>query len=89
MNKCFFMGKVIDISDYKFVYNSKIHNSVISFSICTLESIYFKSEIIKLIAYDNVADYVYRFYKNDDLVLCEGRLVKNMNIEVLYCLRIG
>ena len=88
MNKCFFLGKIINMSEYKFYFNNKNHNSKISFEIGTLENNFFKEQRISLEAYDKVADFLYRNCENKDMVFIEGRLTKNMNVEVLYCSKI-
>ena len=88
MNRCFFLGKITNMSEYKFYFNSKKHNAKISFNIYTLENDFIKTQLISLEAYDDVADFLYRNCENQDIVLVEGRLMKNMNVEVLYCLKI-
>lgn len=77
MNICFLFGKIITIPEYYFYYHSKKHIAMISFEIKQ------KNNIIKIKAYDNMADYIYRTLNKDDFILIEGRLEKDMYINVL------
>ena len=88
MNKVYLIGKIIEISDYKFFYNSKKYDSKITITIKTLESIYRSGEIIEISAYNNVADKVYRYCKNNDIISVEGKIGKNMEIEIIYLFNI-
>ena len=88
MNRCYFLGKIANTLEYKFYFNSKKHNASISFNMYTLESELSKRELIRLQAYDGVADFLYRNCAHEDIVFIEGRLMKNMNVEVLYCLNL-
>ena len=88
MNRCFLLGKITNISEYKFYFNSKKHNANISFYMYTLENEFSKKQLIRLQAYDEVADFFYRNCENEDIVFIEGRLMKDMNVEVLYCLNV-
>ena len=83
MNRCFFIGKIIEISDYKFFYNSKIHNAKISLKIQILVKKYEKKQIIILHGYDNIADHIYQNYTNNDIISVEGELMQNMEINIL------
>ena len=81
MNKCFLMGRIIEISDYKFFYNSKAHDSEIDLKIEIKKDK--NTEIINLKAYDNIADHIYRCYQKGDEALIEGELRFNMQVEIL------
>ena len=83
MNKAYFCGKIIEISDYKFFYNSKKHDSKISIKIMTLESNCKKGVVIELDSYDSIADRIYKIFKKGDIVFVEGILVKDMKVEIL------
>ena len=83
MNKVYLIGKIIEISDYKFYYNSKKYNSGIIIKIRTLEDDHKKTEDIELYAYNEVADEVYRRFNSGDIVCIEGRIEQNMRIEIL------
>lgn len=75
MNKCFFMGFVINNIDFQFIINGK-HDSIVQFSI-----VLFNGSIIKIIAFDKLADFCYRKLKMDCLICVEGYL--NQKIEVV------
>ena len=81
MNKCFFMGRIIEISDYKFFYNSKSHDSEIDLKIEIRKDK--NTEIINLKAYDNIADHIYRYCEKGNETLIEGVLKSNMQVEIL------
>ena len=83
MNRCFFFGKIIEISDYKFFYNSKAHNAKINLKIKTLENKFEKSEIIISCAYDDIADNIYQNYVSSDIISVEGELTQNMEVNIL------
>ena len=82
MNKCYLVGEIIEIFDYKFLYNSKIHNSKIIFKIHTLQGDSKKREIIRVNAYDEIADYFYRYFKEKDLISIEGTIRSGGEIEI-------
>ena len=83
MNRYFFIGQIIEISDYKFFYNSKMHNAQITLKINTISNKY-KGETVILIGYDEIADIIYQSYKHNDLIAVEGMLNRNMEIEILF-----
>ena len=85
MNRCYLIGIIIEIPQYNFFFNSKNHVAKISFSIVTMENKYQNNQVIRLKAYDDVADYIYRYYTKDDIIGIEGRLTETMEVEVLYC----
>ena len=82
MNKVFLVGKIIEMSDYRFFYNSREHNSKITFKIKTLDSNNRKGTIIEISSYDNMADDIYRYLKDGDIISIYGSLIKNMEIEI-------
>ena len=83
MNRCFFIGKIQEISDYRFFYNSKVHNAKIELKINTMKTEYSKSELIILNGYDYIADEIYRHYKENDIVILEGEIMQNMEVNIL------
>ena len=83
MNKCFFIGKIIEMSDYKFFYNSKVHNAQISLKVYTLMDKYNRNETIMLQGYDEMADIIYKDYSKNDLVSIEGELNQKMEVNIL------
>ncbi len=83
MNKVYLAGKIVEISEFKFFYNSKKHDSQIVIKIETFESNLANSIIVQLKAYDYIADIIYKNYNNGDVIIMEGRIVYNMEIEIV------
>lgn len=75
MNEVFLIVKVINFK-YRFLLNKK--NNVI----CKVEGILENGSIIKLIAYDNLADKLLRKLRINELYLFQGRVNSNMEIEL-------
>ncbi len=76
MNICVLIGKIISEIEFKFVINSK-NKSIVYFDI-ELQN----KNVVKAVAYDDKADYIYRKIKNKN-VLIEGQLRDNY-IEIQY-----
>lgn len=76
MNICFILGNVISEVEFKFIYNSK------NISISSFKIMLKNDNIIECKAYNDVADYVYRDIKTNDILLIEGTIQKD-GIEVL------
>ena len=72
MNEVFLIGKVITKVDFKFIINSK-RLSKAKFNIETLED----REIINIVAYDELADYIFRNIKFQDIVMINGYIESN------------
>ena len=73
MNEVFEIVKVLNYK-YRFLLNSKNN------AICKIEGILLNGSIIKLIAYDNLADRLLRKLKINELYLFQGKLNSNMEI---------
>lgn len=70
MNKCFLIGDLIKIEKFKFIINEKIkYKSQISMKLKTLDK-----NIIELIAYDEVADYILRNKFEKNLIFISGEI---------------
>ena len=69
MNEVFIMGKVITEVKFDFILNSK-HISIARFGVITVCD---KQEI-EIIAYDEIADYIYANLKHEDVVMINGYL---------------
>ena len=67
MNKVFIIGKVITEVKFDFILNSK-HISIARFGVITVCD---KQEI-EIMAYDEMADYVYANLKHEDVVMING-----------------
>lgn len=78
MNICFIIGKIIDVPKFDFIFNQKSHISIIRFKLKILSN----SSIININAYDNEADYIYRFFSKNDVIILKGFLNNNIiNVE--------
>ena len=73
MNEVFIIVKIINF-EYRFLLNNKNN------AICKVDGILKNGSIIKLIAYDNLADRLLRKLKINELYLFQGRLNSNMEI---------
>ena len=82
MNKVYLVGEIIDISELKFFYNSKKHNSQLEIKIKTFESNIKKSIIINMKAYDEITDIICKDYKIGEIISIEGQITGNMEIEI-------
>ena len=69
MNEVFIIGKVITEVKFDFILNSK-HISIARFRVITVRD---KQEI-EIMAYDEMADYVYANLKHEDVVMINGYL---------------
>ena len=73
MNEVFIIVKVKNF-EYRFLLNKKNN------AICKIEGMLENGSIIKLIAYDNIADRLLRKLKINELYLFRGRLNSNMEV---------
>ena len=69
MNKVFIIGKVITEVKFDFTLNSK-HISVAGFRTVTVCD----EQEIEIMAYDEMADYIYANLKHEDVVMINGYL---------------
>lgn len=70
MNECFFIGNVIEVGKFKFIINPEIqYKSEIITKIKLLDG-----NIIKVVAYDEVADYILRNNLMNSTVFIRGKL---------------
>ena len=76
MNLIFISGKIISNMEFKFIINSK-NISIVNFYI----KIKNKS-IVKIKAYDEIADYIYKKYNKKDIVIIYGKITNEI-IEVI------
>lgn len=79
INLCFLKGKIIDITDYKFIYdkNSKtIGNKHIC--IIKLQLKIEDKQIVWLKGYDEIADFIYQKLKKGDEIFVEGSIEDNI-----------
>lgn len=80
INFCFLYGKIITDIDFKFFYNSRIHNSIVEFEIeinYEASTRQLKNEIVKVKAYDENADIIYYKYRKGKNIIILGRVNNN------------
>ena len=68
MNICFIKGKIISDIEFKFVLNSE------NYAISMFEIKLSNKSIVKVKAYNDMADYIYRCFKKNDYIFIEGRI---------------
>ena len=85
MNLCFFIGQIIEETKFNFIYNKK--ETSIAKNIIKLNN----NSIIKLIGYDEIADFLYSKININDNVFIEGMLMEDNCIEIKYirCLNVN
>ena len=71
MNECFFIGKIIRDVEFKFIHQKRKNknNSIVLFQLETLDK-----NILRLKAYNEIADFCYSKLKNNDLIFIDGKL---------------
>lgn len=74
MNICVVIGKIVDKVEYKFILNSK-NNSFANMKIKLANN-----SVIKVIAYNQTADYCYRNLNINDIVFVHGRVQTGLEI---------
>ena len=78
INLCFLYGKVINEIDLKFIYNDrnksldKKHISIVEMELKLLDG-----QVIKLHAYNEVADDVFKNIRKDDFITIQGKIRSN------------
>ena len=82
MNEVFEIVKVLNYK-YRFLLNSKNN------AICKIEGILLNGSIIKLIAYDNLADRLLRRLKINEIYLFQGKLDSNMEVVISEAYKIS
>ena len=78
MNEIFLIGKIVTEIDFKFILNSK-HISIALFEIELLNR-----SIVKVKAYDDIADFAYSKLIKDDIIFINGRMETSEIINCLY-----
>ena len=85
MNICFIIGKIVEDIKFDFMLN-RIHNSIVQFKIKDE-----RKNNIKIVGYDEIADYCYKNLKKNDTVIIEGKIgnLKNsMVIMIINCIKL-
>jgi len=77
INLCLIYGRIVSDINFNFFYNSRINNSLVEFEI-ELNYKYstrkLKNERVRIKAYDNIADKIYRKYRIEDYIEIIGRV---------------
>ncbi len=89
INLCFIKGKVVNISDYKFIYK-KNKKSIGDKNICVIkmELELNNNQIVWGKGYNEMADFIYQNVKKEDIILVKGALRDNI-IEIQEIEKIG
>lgn len=82
MNIVFLIGRVATNVDFDFMINSTKHISIACFKIRTLDK-----QVIDVILYDGLADFVYSNIKLEDFIFVYGCLDRN-SVIVKQCKRL-
>ena len=88
MNIVIICGKIVSEIDFKFIYdrykNIKIeykekykHTSIAKYRVKLLNN-----SIVEIYGYDETADYMYRNFKENQIIAIEGKIDSEMKIEV-------
>ena len=72
MNEVFLIGKIISDIDFNFIINDKKRKSIAKFNMQTLDT-----QIIDVVAYNELADYIYRNYNAKKIIFVYGILIEN------------
>lgn len=90
MNLCILGGKVINEIDLKFIYNlqkkslDKKHTAIIIIYLQLQDK-----QVIKLCAYDEIADYTYQNISEGDYIVVEGKIRNNfVEINKIYLIHL-
>ena len=88
MNIVIIYGKIASKIDFKFIYDrykekDNIKEKYKHTSIAKCKIKLQNESILVIYGYDEVADYMYRYIKENDNIFLEGRIDGNMKIEVL------
>ena len=76
MNLCILAGKIVSEIEFKFIIKSK-HKSIAYFNMELLNK-----SIIRVEAYDSMADFSYRNIKLNQLIVIEGKIKTDGIVEI-------
>ena len=82
MNICIVVGKIVSQKEFKFIINSK-NKSIVYFDLELSNK-----SIIKVKAYDEIADNVYSKIRDGEILIC-GKLCDNGSIEIKDIFRVN
>ena len=72
MNEVFLIGKILSDVEFSFIINDKKKKSIVNFEMMTL-----RKQTIRMVAYNDVADYVYRKCNKYNVIFVYGSLLGN------------
>ena len=76
MNLVFIYGKIVGNIKFDFIINGK-HTSIARFKVELTNK-----SIVEVIAYDEIADFCYRYLEKGIQIFIEGKLTMKMQIEI-------
>ena len=76
MNICILLGEIVSEIEFQFIINSK-NKSIAYFDLELLNK-----SIIKVRAYNEIADYIYSRLSKGDIIVIEGKVRTNEFIEI-------
>lgn len=77
INLCFLSGRVKNEIDLKFIYNAKTKSLSKKYtSIALIDLEIEKEQIVKVYAYDEIADWIYQNIQQGNFISIQGRLSK-------------
>ena len=76
MNEVFIIGKVISKFDYRFIVNNKKQFAKVEFEIKV------DKQIIRVIGYNDIADFCLRYLNENDNVFINGKLEYKIYINI-------
>lgn len=88
MNIVIIYGKIVSKIEFKFIYDrykekDNIKEKYKHTSIAKCKIRLENDSIVEVYGYDNIADYMYRYMKENEEVLIEGKIDGNMKIEII------
>lgn len=89
MNVVVIYGKVLSKIEFKFIYDryykskeNHVEEKYKHVSIAKCKIKLKNDSIVEIYGYDNMADYMYRYMKENDNILIEGKIDSNMKIMI-------
>ncbi len=82
MNICFFRGKIISNTNFKFVMKNEFSLANGHNSICYFKVLLDNGSIINVKTYNDIADFSYKDLKVGDVIYVCGRLTQKCEIEI-------
>ena len=77
MNICILMGKIISEIQFEFIIKSKNNKSIAYFDMELANK-----SIVRVKSYNSMADYIYRSYKVNQIVVIKGKIRNDGSIKI-------